>query len=267
MLVMRFAIYIIFISVLATACKRNDRFEQVALVAHACSGLLSSTTPYHNNSLEAFDYALSLEGIDAVEIDVQLSANGTLWLFHDQELAVETSGTGCISDLTDDYISNLHYSTLEKEKLVRLQDLPEDLKGKSLILDLRHRNFCSGQFMSDTTMFNAVRDVLLIKQWENVQIVVGNPAWVDLFSTLGFDIYVNAYDLNYFENLNVPNATGACIRSESISKEDVDKIHADGKKVIIFDVRSPKGIRRALKKYPDLLMVDDTRAAIIEKYR
>lgn len=264
---MRFATYIALISLVIVACRQKDRYESVELVAHACSGLLISTTPYHDNSLEAFHYAMALKGIDAIEVDIQLSADGTLWLFHDPELNIETNGNGCISNLNDSYISTLNYSTQEKEKLVRLKDLPEELDEKKLILDLRHRNSCTGEQIQDSLVYIALTQVLLEKQWDNVILILGNPSWTELFSTLGYEIYVNAYDLEYYEDLNAPLAAGPCIRSESITKEEVDKIHQDGKKVIIFDVRSPKGIRKALKKHPDLLMVDDPRAAIIEKYR
>ncbi|MFY7989870.1 MAG: glycerophosphodiester phosphodiesterase [Fluviicola sp.] len=264
---MRFVTYICLISLFLFGCKREDQFDQVTLVAHACSGLLTSTTPYHDNSEEAFIYALSLQGIDAIEVDVQLSADGTLWLFHDPELSTETNGSGCVSEVSDTYLSSLHYTTQEKEKLIRLQDLPQNLEGKKLILDLRHSNTCSNEFLKDTLVFNAVQQLVTEKQWTDLVLILGTPSWTELFSSLGFEIYVNAYDLNYYNALNVPQATGPCIRSAVITKEEVDKIHQDGKKVIIFDVRSPKGIRKALKKYPDLLMVDDPRAAIIEKYR
>jgi hypothetical protein len=43
-------------------------------------------------------------------------------------------------------------------------------------------------------------------------------------------------------------------------------LQAAGKKVIIFEVRSPKGIKSALKKHPNYLVTDDLRATIIEKY-
>lgn len=264
---MRFVTFIGLISLFLFACKREDRFDQVTLVAHACSGLLTSTTPYHDNSEEAFSYAMALKGIDAIEVDVQLSGDGTLWLFHDPELSAETNGSGCISELTDAYLSSIHYTTQEKEKLIRLQDLPQNLEGKKLILDLRHNNGCSNQSIDGTLVFNAVQQLVSEKKWTDLVLILGNPSWTELFSSLGFEIYVNAYDLNYYDALNVPQAAGPCIRSSMITKEEVNKIHQDGKKVIIFDVRSPKGIRKALKKYPDLLMVDDPRAAIIEKYR
>jgi len=264
---MRFVTYIGLISLFLFACKREDQFDQVTLVAHACSGLLSTTTPYHDNSKEAFSYALALQGIDAIEVDVQQSADGTLWLFHDPELSIETNGSGCIAGLSDAYIGSLHYATQEKEKLIRLQDLPDNLNGKKLILDLRHSNACQNETLKDTVVFTALQQLVSEKQWTDLVLILGTPSWTELFSTLGYEIYVNAYDLNYYANLNVPQAAGPCIRSASITKEEVDKIHQDGKKVIIFDVRSPKGIRKALKKSPDFLMVDDLRAGIIEKYR
>ncbi len=59
--------------------------------------------------------------------------------------------------------------------------------------------------------------------------------------------------------------SGLMAKNSKISKEEVGQLKAQGKKIIIFEVRSPKSIRKALKKRPDYLVTDDLRATIIEK--
>lgn len=264
---MKFVGYILFVGSVLLACKRSEKYEGVHLVAHACSGLLTTTAPFHDNSLEAFNYARSLNGVDGIEVDVQLSADTTVWLFHDYDLEKETNGTGCLSDATDAYLQTLRYSSLEQEKLIRLEDLPNDLHGKTLFLDVRMLHGCTNEPLDVNMVFQAIQKVVLQKGWENFRVIVGNPAWGSVFSAFGKELYLNAYHWEHYQQVSNAFFAGPCIRALEISKQDIEEIHANGKKVIIFDVRSPKGTREALKKSPDFLMVDDARTAIIEKYR
>ena len=73
---------------LLVSCNKKEKFENVQLIGHAGSGLYSSTAPYHADSYEAVEYAAELEGISGVEVDVQLSASNTAWLFHDEQLPI-----------------------------------------------------------------------------------------------------------------------------------------------------------------------------------
>jgi hypothetical protein len=56
------------------------------------------------------------------------------------------------------------------------------------------------------------------------------------------------------------------VRNSKFDREEMAQIQATEKNVVIFEVRSPKGIRSALRKLPDYLITDDLRASIIEKY-
>jgi hypothetical protein len=57
---------------------------------------------------------------------------------------------------------------------------------------------------------------------------------------------------------------GIVVRNSAMSKEEVQSIKNSGKKVVLYDMRSAVGIRKALKKNPDSIMTDDLREAIIE---
>ena len=60
---------------------------------------------------------------------------------------------------------------------------------------------------------------------------------------------------------------GAVFRNSDIAVSDVVAVKTFGKKVIIYDVRSAKGIRSALDKSPDFLLTDDIKTTLIEKYK
>jgi glycerophosphoryl diester phosphodiesterase len=68
-------------------------------VGHRGSGNSSATNPLPENTLPSIEAAMA-DGADGVEIDVQLSADGTLVLMHDFEVDHTTDGTGCVNALT-----------------------------------------------------------------------------------------------------------------------------------------------------------------------
>jgi glycerophosphoryl diester phosphodiesterase len=254
-------------TLLLTACNKKEKFENVQLIGHAGSGLQTSAAPYHADSYEAVEYAAELEGISGVEVDVQLSASNTAWLFHDEQLGNTTNGSGCVNGQTDDYLSGLHYTTLEKEVVSRLSEIAGLFGSRQLILDLKSANLCTNTLVDLPEMIAAIKTALPDIAPGNLIVITNKPQWVHTLALEGWKVYLEQPTLqSYTDNYALAETTGACLRSAEIDREGVEQLHDMGKEVIIFDVRSPKGLRKALKKYPDYLMTDNLKAALIEKY-
>lgn len=252
---------------LAGCTKKEAEVGTAELIAHAGAGLHTSTAPYHDNSIEAITYALSYSDIQGVEVDVQFSANGTPWLFHDDELATETNGEGCIRSRTDEYLSSISYTGLQKGTLTRLDEISSVISGKKVFLDLRNTNFCTSDSIPFTVVFAALQSNQLALNSATVAVIVNDATWAPSIKTLGWNVYLNVYSPSeLMSNSHVEVLTGCSIRSEDISKQEITSLQNNGKAVILFDVRSPKGIRNALKKNSNWLFVDDIRTALIEKY-
>ena len=64
---------------------------------------------YPENTMLAFQKALEL-GVDAIEIDVQLSCDGELMVFHDEELEKLTGKQGWLKDFTAHELRNMDAS-------------------------------------------------------------------------------------------------------------------------------------------------------------
>jgi hypothetical protein len=105
---------------LVTGCGKKEDFRSVLLVSHAGMGLNIQNSIYHDNSREALDMACSMIGCDGVEVDVQLSKDGELWLYHDATLESESNGEGCVPELTRDELEDIRYNSVHKEKLCPL---------------------------------------------------------------------------------------------------------------------------------------------------
>jgi glycerophosphoryl diester phosphodiesterase len=252
------------------ACSKKEDFSTVDVFGHAGMGLNIQNSLYHDNTKEAVDLAMGIEGCDGVEVDVQLSEDGELWLYHDNELSTNTNGASCIPEIGSSELESLHYTTFAKEKLIRLKDLDDQsFIGKTLFLDLRHLNACSGQFVSKEDLINSLlSNELLTNSSITVWYILANPAWIDDFDAAGFSVLFSAAGYTEFNELidNYPALDGLVVKNSEMNKEDVDHLHSLGKKVFIFEIRSPKGIRSALKKFPDGVITDDIRTTLIEKY-
>jgi glycerophosphoryl diester phosphodiesterase len=98
--------------------------------------------------------------------------------------------------------------------------------------------------------------------------ITNTGRFLPTIKTLGFKVYYNAVNASLF--LNYSNASisdGAVFRNSDISISDVNSVKSFGKEVIIYDVRSPNGIKSAFEKSPNYLLTDDIKATLIEKYK
>ncbi len=262
----RFAFY----TLLLASCSKSKNYESVSIIGHGGNGLEILNSFYHDNTLEAIELAISIDGSDGIELDVQLSADGELWLYHDDFLESETNGEGCINSKTDNYLESLEYKTLAKEKFAKLSDIDFNrLKNKQLYLDLRHFNFCSKQLVDLNKVIESLQELGLDHLSEiEIYCVVSTNLWIQPLLNAGFKVMATITEFADFESIlqQYPEVNGAVINNKSVNLEDVKHLESLGKKVVIFEVRSPKGIRSALKKYPFGIMTDDIRTALIEKY-
>lgn len=260
---------LIWIGLIAISCAKKEKFEVVKLIGHGAVGLHNPSSMYHDNSGEAIDYSLGQAGCDGIEIDMQLSKDGNFWLFHDPNLESETHQSGCISQLNDAFLKDVRYKTLKKERLFPFADISfERLKQKTLILDLRHYDYCAQSVLEVDRFTSKLAEYPQLLNGEiEVVVLLSLKDWLVKFQAFPFQKF---YYSNEFEDashvVTVFPFDGVVMRNDKIDREEVNWMHSHGKKVIIFEVRSPKGIKSALKKHPDFLVTDDLKAAIIEKY-
>jgi glycerophosphoryl diester phosphodiesterase len=157
---MRFVNYAFLLFILF-ACTKSEHVKNILVFGHAGMGLSMDNSIYHDNSKEAVLLALNLPTSNGVEVDVRLSVDGTLWLYHDEWLEAETNGKGCVSEQSDLQLSELSYQTLKHEKLVKLMDvLPLLNEDQTLFLDLKQVNSCQNENVDFEQLMIALEDQL-----------------------------------------------------------------------------------------------------------
>lgn len=262
---MRFKISISLILLAFLIGCKKEKFASVLILGHAGNGLNMQNSIFHDNSKEAIDFALSMEGSNGVEIDVQLTKDGILWLFHDNTLDKETKFTGCIADFTSSELAECHYSSINNEKVVALNSIDfNSYLNSTFILDIRHYRGCDLQLIDTAVFIQQLTELKNNYPLVNFLISTNYRYWVPTIEAIGYPVF---YEINTMEDFQKSSfAPNYILKNANFTKDEVSTIQTTNKKVLIFEVRSPKFIRKALKKQPFGLLTDDLRATIIEKY-
>jgi len=263
---MRFSCAFFIIAIMLFSCQKGEPYADVEVIGHAGMGLNMSNSIYHNNSLEAIELALYMSGSDGVEIDVRQDKNGTLWLFHDESLDESTTSTGCIADKSTTELENVHYKSLHQEKLIKLGELNFDkFQTKKIFLDLRFYQGCSQSYADGLKIKNALLD-LQLQTIDKLYLIIPSASYFPIFETDFKVLFANDNFENCLSLLNQDSLVdGIVIRNQNINGSQVETLKSMDKSVYIFEMRSPKGIKSALKKYPTGIISDDLRAAIIQR--
>ena len=259
--------YIFFIFIAFISCKKKENYDAISIIGHAGNGLHISSSMYHDNSREAIELALSTEGCDGVEIDVQMTKDGVLFLYHDVDLNSETNSIGCINSKNSFEMENINYSTAMQENLIQINLLNINyLNDKTIFLDTRHFNECESKLVNFTQFKDALNSFKVNLVKAKLYVLTNNELWVDSLYLNEFSVIFSAETNQIAATIPFEKIEGFMFKNHAIEKSDVSFYHAKNKKIIIFEVRSPKGIREALDKFPDFLVTDDIRATLIEKY-
>ncbi|MFM7007571.1 MAG: glycerophosphodiester phosphodiesterase [Flavobacteriales bacterium] len=255
-------LYCIFVLAFSS-CYKHETYPEVQIYGHAGMGMDIGMSIYHDNSFEAMALALALPTIDGVEMDVRMSAEGTLWLYHENKLEAHTDGEGCIFEATDAELETIRYKSLHKEKLAKLDQIWPLLGERHIILDLKHWNACTEGYV-DMQRFKEALYAIPEKYRKQITLDSSYPYWLNelsqdfqvVFSTVSFE--------EGLEQLNkVPSLKGLMLRSKDITAEQISALKSMGKDCYLFEMRSSKKQRAALKKQPFAILADDPRGALV----
>ena len=256
---------------LLVACQKGDqKLDQVKVIGHAITGLYNYHALFPENTQEALRYAFAFEDLNGVEIDVQLSKDGTFWLFHDETLEERTNGKQRLCDHSDAELSSLRYNGIHGVHISQLRELdfshgfPEK---KTVFIDLK--TFCLAPNLAE----RFAQDLeFLVQNWTDFVefICIVNSA--DVAEKLRVDY---AIDLPFYkdvsskeEALNLSeHYSGVFIRNGQIDRTGIQAIQQSDLFVVVYEVRAPKSVRDAMRKSPDYILPDDFKVALIEQVR
>lgn len=248
------------------ACVKDEAIKNILVVGHAGMGLSMDNSIYHDNSLEAISLAFNFPTCNGVEVDVRMSQDGTLWLYHDEWLEAETNEKGCVAEKTDAVLSTVNYRTVKKEKLVKLRDiLPLIHEDQVLFLDLKPFNACLNEQIDFEQLMEAFEAQIDTYQ-DQVIIICSYEFWLTKLSQK-YHVFYSTDDVSEAREKiqKYQGIQGIVIRNSAIESEDVAWIKQQGKSIFLYDIRSLKGIKRAFRKNPTGIFSDELRNALAER--
>lgn len=238
------------------SCRKTTSCNDTEIFGHAGMGLSMPNSGYHANSFESVNLASEFSVLNGIELDVRISKDGELWLFHDDFLEDETTGSGCLEETTSDDLETFHYKSIHKEKLVKLSSITFD-SSKTYFLDLKFYNSCQ-EILVDINTFKQKLD-LLAKS--NLILILPTKDLYPYFS-LDYNCVLSSDNIELIrQEFNTNDWYGVSIRNSKISAEVVQEFVSNGNRVYLYDIRSPKGTLNAIKKNPTGIITDDIFAA------
>jgi glycerophosphoryl diester phosphodiesterase len=238
------------------SCRKATICRDIEVYGHAAMGLSMPNSGYHANSLEAISLASEFPTLKGIELDVRMSKDGELWLFHDDFLEDETTGAGCVEENMSVELETIHYKSFHKEKLTKLSSITFD-SSKTYFLDLKCYNACT-EVLVNLETFKQKLDHLAKP---NLILILPSKDLFPYFS-LDHNCVLSSDNIELIrQEFNTNDWYGVAIRNSKISAQVVQEFVSIGKRVYLYDIRSPKGTLKAIKKKPTGIITDDVFAA------
>lgn len=252
---------------------------KVELIGHAGSGftyLLNPWNPLPSNSLASIDKAF-LNGAEGVEVDIQVSADSALILFHDLQLNSKTELTGCVFQyhaaelLNTNYKLGFPYDWFQSEKIYSFKQLETNIAAKEkykLYLDLKLSEQCENGTIENqivvlkNAMINHFNNSKINQM--NVTLISNNTILLkQLKQILPLLNYAIDCDTNIEQDIEIAKLNGfksLCISGNNATQEITKKIHDNGLEVILYGGKSKLGLRKMLELNPDVVQVNNVKA-------
>ena len=208
-----------------------------------------------------------------MEVDVQLTKDSVLVLYHDKELQTLTTCVGSVihyraADLQMcDYRTDFNSYILQDEDIVTLEEIFEHFaqtrEKPDFYLDIKlpERNGQQDTVQYAKIMANAIH--ALVTRYNLTERVVAESSEVPVLrylQQLNPGVKVEIDNNNFEEAIELAGRyalNGIVINNKNTSKEQIRQAHKLGLHVTLFDVILRKEIVEAVNKHPDVIQTDN----------
>ncbi|MDT8413514.1 MAG: glycerophosphodiester phosphodiesterase family protein [Vicingaceae bacterium] len=224
-------------------------------IGHGGIGLQSIYNQLPENSMASIKKAIEVYNTDGVEVDVQMTKDYKLVLYHDNKLETSTNGYGFIyehnlTELSDiKFDKDVYVNVFLNEKILSFSTLLAYLSNRKyppqLHLDLRQWLYDKSIHTSNEFFFIYATEIVnLIYRYNYQQHTFINSSDLDLLKIFkGLDASLNltieSNDIYYASDLaKENNLYGIVANDKLITKSDIDYAHSKNVKVMLFNMRS-----------------------------
>lgn len=226
------------------------------------------STDFVTNTLPAAMYGFSV--LDGVELDIQISKDGTLWLDHDNEVKdCSDNIIGCFNTMTDAEINTynscngvIRYYTVESV----FQEMASKYPDKFISLDIKGQ-YCDISLTTDDMKRMADATFELTKKYKLEGHVIAESnslAFLEEISVLNAPVcqaVVSLEDLDQgISDAYKVNARAISYKfaaEEELTASSVSLVHNKGFGIIVWVVNEPEDIANVWAMHPDFIETDN----------
>lgn len=247
------------------SCGKEKIVAPPIILGHGGTSLSGERAVFPPNSEESILYGLDALNANGAEIDLQLTRDSVLVLFHDER----TEEGDCISDLTLAEIQTIDQD--EKYPILTLEYAANLVlsRGKYLFLDAKHYNHCQEEYI-DFTAFNwALNEVLSdISELDKKRITI-NSRNIDLLLGIEDTVIRKSFEtekidlgISYAEIHNIDMIT---TKLGNFTTEKANQLKTANLDYCLFGIKTRSEIREA-GDYSPVYVVTDNIAATRKYY-
>lgn len=256
---MRFPVYILFL-LLLVSCNKEFNTPSTKVLGHGGESIYNGRNNFPPNHFLSARFALEALGAHGVELDVQMTRDSVLVLYHDYTLDKNSTGTGCIPSL--DWIDIKELEIYNSDyNLSTLQDVFELYAGKvEIFLDVKHWNECTDEFMDYSAFNHVLTELLSDMSPAQKSLITVNCRDIDLFAELTDPYVKRSYEsdilepsLTYILNDSLDMLS---VKLEAMSPE-IEEIKNSGVQLTIYNIKTRTDVFKALEYAPDFVISDN----------
>ena len=251
-----------FLLTINVGCHKEASLPEVLVYGHAGTSLYPERWIFPANTRESVEYALDVLDADGVEVDVQMTADGKLVLYHDPKFDEHTDFSGCVASYTYEEIKDLfvYRSSCQLADLDTILDLTLNRK-KRIFLDMKPYDFCtlsSQDYLKIDSSLNACLNGFTIAQKESVCV---NSRNTELLNQLSDSFIVKSFETdNVVQGIEFWQSGGVqelCLSYTGMNAESVSALDSLGIKFSIFGVKTQSEIQGAIAYGPSRIITDN----------
>lgn len=263
--------YLISIIVGLTSCYYPDiQRDQVIVLGHGGSGFVTLNNHLPPNSEASIRRAIEIQGADGIEVDVQLTADNRIVLYHDDLLESSTSESGYVSKLSLDELIKIKYSgkgtALTGDHMIwSLDALINYLNGFEVAhwisLNIQPQEEVDDKSYDTTLVKTLIQAVSKYNHPERVYIESPelNHLEIGVKSTVQSFKWMWVIDINQsnIEALSDIGADGFVTHFLDEDEASVELAKSNGLDVVFYGLKIRQDFPRALDLKPDVVQTDN----------
>ncbi|MCU0431198.1 MAG: glycerophosphodiester phosphodiesterase family protein [Cytophagaceae bacterium] len=267
-------LYLFICILFLTTCKKekysiqNLNGNSITVMGHGGMGFESL---YPLNSAEGILNCLNL-GADGSEMDIQMTKDSVMVLFHDQDLSETTNLKGNIHSLNWSEIKDAYY-TISPYQGFTISTLDDLLASVKNVHDYSFSFDCKlykreDQELFEETFIRTLQKVIEKYNLENnVYIESQSQEFINRYKSYYPDMRLFIYTENFAKGLDFAKSKslyGIFISTKYVTKEEIKLAHDNNLRVAIWGITSEKGNIESIKKNPDIIQTDKLRHLLKE---